>query len=443
MVLPNKKIYVILTNVCRLLLSLVLMLSGFVKAVDPIGAMYKMREYAVVFSMEGLSDDWLMFFAVMQAAVEFILGVFVLMGIYRKFTATATPVVMLFFTLLTTFIYFGDNVEDCGCFGEAVTMSNGETLLKNLFLLLLSSVFFFGRRLIVCYVSARSRWMVTIFSVFYIAAVQIISFNHLPVIDFGQYAVGTDLRSLTQGTPDRYSAVYVFERDGEQREFAEGEQPDSTWTFVSSKPLLVEEGSEPEIKGFVVYDWDNDYDATGDILMCEDHVCLVVIERVETASMSRVDKINDLYDHCLENGIPFYVTTASGAEEIELWRKRTGAEYPVYFSEEHVLRNIIRANPGLLILKDGVIVGKWNVSDLPAVETFAGTPDGLPAPDSVWVNAWRGWVFWMLMLALPLAVISLMDLVAARVVARRMRRKAVEGSAGPVQGQSGESEKSE
>ena len=430
MVLPNKKGYVILTNVCRLLLALVLIVSGFVKSVDPIGSMYKMKEYAEAFSMGGMSDDWLMFFAVSQAALEFVLGVFILMGIYRKFTTVATPVLMAFFTLLTIFIYASENIEDCGCFGEAVTMSNGQTLTKNVVLLLLSLPLFFGRNLVCYYISARCRWMVTIFSLFYIGAVQIISFNHLPVIDFGDYTVGSDLRGLTQGTPDKYKVLYIYGRGNERCELPEGELPDTTWTCISSKAELVEKGTEPTVKDFLVYDWEYDYDATEEILSDSGHVCLVLIERVESASMSRVDKINDLYDHCVENDIPFYVTTASGAEEIELWRKRTGAEYPIHFTDEHALKRMIRANPGMLVLKDGVIVGKWDVSDLPAVESFAEAPTKLPATDSVWVDSVRGWRFWMLMLILPLLAIVVIDYL----LAKRAMRKATPGESQKVNG---------
>ena len=432
MVLPNNKIFVILTNACRLLVSLVLIVSGFVKAVDPLGSMYKMREYATAFSMETLSDDWLMFFAIVQAAVEFMLGIFILVGIYRKFTTVATPVVMSFFTLLTVFIYASDNIQDCGCFGEAVTMSNGLTLTKNIVLLLLSLLLFFGRNLLKFYVSARCRWMVTIFSVFYIGAVLVISSNHLPVIDFGDYAVGSDLRALTQGTPDKYKVIYIYERGDERCEMPEGETPDTTWTCVSSRAELVEKGADPLVKDFLVYDWEYDYDATEEIIANQGHTCLVLIERLENASLSRVDKINDLYDHCVENDIPFFVTTASSGEEVELWRKRTGAEYPMYFTDEHALRRMIRANPGMMVLQDGVIVSKWDISDLPAVEEFAGNSTKLPSTEDTWVDNVRGWRFWILMLIVPLLLIAVVDYLLARREARRLARPVAvdENSAG-------------
>ena len=212
----------------------------------------------------------------------------------------------------------------------------------------------------------------------------------------------------------------------------EGETPDTTWTCVSSRAELVEKGTDPLVKDFLVYDWEYDYDATEEIIANQGHTCLVLIERLENASLSRVDKINDLYDHCVENDIPFFVTTASSGEEVELWRKRTGAEYPMYFTDEHALRRMIRANPGMMVLQDGVIVSKWDISDLPAVEEFAGNSTKLPSTEDTWVDNVRGWRFWILMLIVPLLLIAVVDYLLARREARRLARPVAvdENSAG-------------
>ena len=156
-------LYTLLTNISRFVLALVLMVSGFVKAVDPMGAMY-----ASAFSADILSDDWLLFFAILQAALEFLAGLFLLMGVYRKPMAAFVLLMFMFFTPFTLYIAIAGPVDDCGCFGEAVTLTNTETFLKNLFLLLLAVVVFLGRRRFVCHVSSRSRWMVVIFAIFYI-----------------------------------------------------------------------------------------------------------------------------------------------------------------------------------------------------------------------------------------------------------------------------------
>lgn len=411
----KSKYFTILVNVCRFVLSLMLVVSGFVKAVDPVGSMYKLREYTAAFSIELFSDDWLLFFGILQAAVEFLLGVFLLMGVYRKLVAYAVPAAMLFFTVLTTIIYFGGDVKDCGCFGEAVAMTNGETLAKNFFFLLLSLPLLLGRKNFVYNISSKSRWMVTLFALFYIALVEMLSLSHLPVVDFGRYSVGADLREMTQGVPDEYRVVYRYEREGETMELPEGEQPDSSWVCVGSRSEIVKEGAAPVLPDFSVVDWERDCDLSEELLADTGYVCVVAVERVEDASVSRVDKINDMYDYCLEKDVPFYVTTASDDENVELWRKRTGAEYPIFWTDELVLRNMIRSNPGVLLLKDGVIVGKWNVADLPAVEELEESPTRMPDRLPTLIEEMRGWRFWMILLVVPLLLIVAVDVLVCRV----------------------------
>lgn len=419
----RNKSFAVVANVCRLVLALVLVVSGLAKAFDPVGSMYKLQEYEALFMPGLFSGDMLMALAVLQAAAEFLLGVFLLMGVYRKMTAYLAPAVMLFFTALTAVIYFKGGIEDCGCFGEVFALSNGETLAKNVFLLLLSVIVMLGHRRFVWYISSGSRWMVTLFSLFYIGTVLIMGLVHLPVADFGQYSPGTDLRRLTQGTPDEYRVVYMYEHEGDTCELPEGECPDSLWVCIGARSELVKEGVLPSIEGFSVVDWENDNDVTEALLADTGYVCLVAAELVEEAAVNRVDKINDMYDYCLEKGVPFYFTTASDDTEAELWRKRTGAEYPIYWSDAQVIRNMIRSNPGVLLLKDGTIAGKWNVQDLPAVEDLAFSPTGMPDGLPSLVGRMQGVRFWSLALLAPLLFIALFDAVAYR----RARRAPVTG----------------
>ena len=127
-------VFTVLANICRVVLALVMVLSGFVKAVDPKGTMYKLQEYADAFSLDFLTGDWLLFIAIVLAAVEFLVGVFLFMGVYRKFVATVVLLIFVFFTPFTLYVAVADPVADCGCFGDAFEMSNEASFLKNLFL---------------------------------------------------------------------------------------------------------------------------------------------------------------------------------------------------------------------------------------------------------------------------------------------------------------------
>lgn len=410
----NGKIYTLLTNISRFVLAIVLMVSGFVKAVDPMGAMYKLQEYASAFSADILSDDWMLFFAILQAALEFLAGIFLLLGVYRKPLAVFVLLMFLFFTPFTLYIAIAGPVDDCGCFGDAVTLTNTETFLKNLFLLMLAVAVFLGRRRFVYNISSKSRWMAVIFSIFYIAVLEGVSLSHLPVVDFRPYAVGNDLRGMVQASYDTYEVVSVYEKDGERREFSEDNIPDSSWLFVESRSELVTKGEKPMISDFSIVDWDEDYDIAEDVLADTGYVCILAIEEVEKASVSRVDKINDLYDYCLENSVPFYAATSSEEEAIALWRRRTGAEYPIYWADVSMLRTMVRANPGLLLLKNGVVVGKWDSADIPDIELLPASPTRMPDKVSTLFTRVRGLRFWLLFLAVPLLLIAAGDALAFR-----------------------------
>lgn len=401
--------YTVLTNVSRLLLALVLVLSGFVKAVDPKGTMYKLQEYTDAFSIDAFSNDWLLFFAIILAALEFLLGLFLLMGVYRKFVAFVVFLVFIIFTPFTLYVAISDAVADCGCFGDAIGLSNKASFFKNLFLLSLSVIVFLGRRRFVLNISAKNRWMIVLFSIFYISFLETVSLSDIPVLDFRNYAVGNNLRELVQGENDIYKAVYTFEKDGNTREFEQDSLPDESWTFVDSRSLLVAEGRKPIIGDFSILDWNNDYDITEDILADTGYVCIVVAELLEEASVGRVDKINDLYDYCLEFDLMFLAVTSSDEENIELWRKRTGAEYPVYWADNMLLRTMVRANPGMLLLKDGVIIGKWNIVNMPEAEQMFA-PGFSFKKALVGALNMSGYVFWLLLLVLPIIVIVFIDL---------------------------------
>ncbi|MBQ8337408.1 MAG: DoxX family membrane protein [Bacteroidaceae bacterium] len=411
--LPTKRniVFTLLANVCRVVLALVMVLSGFVKAVDPKGTMYKLQEYADAFSLDFLTGDWLLFIAIVLAAVEFLVGVFLLMGVYRKFVATVVLLIFVFFTPFTLYVAIADPVADCGCFGDAFEMSNEASFLKNLFLFALAVVTFLGRRRFLPNISSKNRWMVVLFSIFYISLVEGVSLSEIPVVDFRHYAVGNNLRELVQGEPGVYRLLHTYRKNGESHEFSQDSLPDDTWEHVSTRSELVAEGRKPVVGDFSILEWESDNDVADDILSDTGRVFVLVAEFVNEASVGRVDKINDLYDYCLENGLPFYAATASDEDEIELWRKRTGAECPIYWADNMLLRTMVRANPGVLLLRNGVIEGKWNVANMPEVHEIMSSGAGDDRRNG---TEMRGLRFWALFFVVPLAFIVLLDLLTGR-----------------------------
>ena len=292
---------------------------------------------------------------------------------------------------------------------------NQETFVKNIFLLLMAAVVCFNTSLYRRCISSSSRWAAVIFILIYTVLVEGMSLQHLPVIDFRPFAIGTDLREAVEDIPSQYEAVAVYEKGGTRREFATDALPDSTWSYIGSRNRLVAPARPAAVSNFLFIDLATDYDIAEDILADPGYVALLVIESVESADESRVDKINDLYDYCKEHELPFYAATSSSEDAVALWRKRTGAEYPIYWADNDMLKTAVRANPGLLLLKDGVVVEKWNIADVPAVDTMSGSSLSLLQEGLFdnYVKVMRGWRFWLLLFAIPMALILFIDMFAA------------------------------
>ena len=415
MVLPNRnrRGLIVFVNVCRWLLALVLMLSGFLKAVDPVGGVYKLQEYVYALSLPVMSDDLLLAAALAQAAAEFLLGLYLFVGVYRTLVPFAALFMMLLFTPFSLFLWLTDVVSDCGCFGESIVMSNGATFVKNVVLLIFAVASFFGRSLFVGNLSRNTRWILVLFSWVYIFGLQAMCLSHLPLIDFGPYAVGSNLRSKVEFVPDVYEEMAICHKVGEEESFfvPADSVMGSGWELDGYTEVLVTPGTEPEIGNFSILDWDSDIEFADELLADTGHVCIVVIEDVETASVTHVDKINDLYDHCMENGIRFCAVSSSHGAPVLQWTKRTGAEYPVYWGDKAMLRSMLRANPGLLLLKDGVIMGKWAAADIPATEMLEGSQTVMPDAEWSFLGTMKGWPFWVTLLSGVLFVLLLLDVI--------------------------------
>lgn len=416
MALQNKKkaVTALAVNVSRLLLAAVLVISGFVKAVDPMGLSYKLAEYAGAFGIDSIGEGWLLFAAIMLSAAEFVLGLLLLMGVYNRIVTMFIFVFFLFFTPFTLILALWNPVRNCGCFGDAFVMSNWATFGKNLLLLMFATLCCFMNRLFIRKMSLVNRWMVPLFAVCYIALLEGVSLMYLPVIDFRPFAVGSDIRAAVEDVPSVQKNIYKFEKGGQVMEFDELTYPDTTWNYLGSRSEIVKPGVPAKVADFAFLDADGE-DYAPQMLSDTGYVCLLISSNLEMADESRVDKINDLYDYCQENGFPFYAATSSDEDAVERWCKRTGAEYSLLWADEIVLKTIVRANPGVLLLKDGVVKGKWNVSDLPSVERISVSPTRMPDGVRSVYTYIRGWKLWAVLFLVPLFSIMFIDMLTAAV----------------------------
>ncbi len=359
-----------LVNACRFLLGATFVFSGFVKAIDPIGTQYKLQDYISAVGMDGIVPDIVTLLAsVALSALEFSLGVFVLFAIRRHLVSKILVAFMAVMTLITVWIALFNPVKDCGCFGEALRLTNVQTLLKNIVLLAASVVVAWRPLRMYRFLSRSTQWIAINYTILFVLLLSAHCLYHLPLIDFRPYHIGMNIKKgmeIPAGAPQpEFETTFILQKNGVKKEFTLDNYPDSSWQFVDSKTVQTKEGYVPPIHDFSIQKADGD-DITDSVLTAKGYIFLLVSPHLEQADDSNFGDIDLLYEYCQERKIPFYCLTASTKKDIDHWADITGAEYPFCFTDETALKTIIRSNPGLLLLKDGTIIRKWSHNDLPS-----------------------------------------------------------------------------
>ncbi len=315
-------------NIARLILAIVLIFSGFVKAVDPLGTQYKIHDYLQAVELAQYVPDFTTLgAAVLLSALEFGLGICLLFAIRRRLVTMWTLILMLVMTPITLWLALANPVSDCGCFGDAVVLTNWQTLAKNIVLLILAIIVRCWPLEMMRFISRTNQWIVINYSALFIIAVSGWSLYDLPYFDFRPYHVGTDLRT--------------------------------GW-------LKMMEGEESPYSDFFMET--EDEDITEPVLLNQGYTFLLVSPHLEQADDSQLDRINEVHEYAQDYDYSFYCLTASGKQGMMQWRERTGAEYDFCQTDDIVLKTMIRSNPGLILLKDGKVIRKWSHNRLPSEE---------------------------------------------------------------------------
>lgn len=368
--MSGRKIQWACVNVCRMAVALTFILSGYVKAVDPLGTQYKIHDYLVAAGMSDIVPDAVTLGAsVLLAAAEFCAGVLLLFAIHRRTVSRLVLVFMAVMTPLTLWLAVADPVEDCGCFGDAVVLTNWETFAKNVVLLACTLVVFRRPMMMVRFISKTNQWIILNYTVLFILVSSVYCLYYLPILDFRPYHVGADIRKgmeFPEGAEQpQFETTFVLEKNGTRKEFTVDDYPDSTWTFVDSRTVQTAAGYVPEIHDFYMQTLDGEEDVTDKILDEDGYAFLLISPHIEQADDLNFGDIDMIYEYCMDHGYSFRCLTASSGDAIQRWRDITGAEYEFLHADETTLKTVIRSNPGLVLLKHGVVLWKWSHNDLP------------------------------------------------------------------------------
>jgi len=409
-----QKLRITVVNVCRFVLAATFIFSGYVKAIDPLGTLYKLKDYAAAMSLNGLLPDWVLVgVAIALGALEFALGVFMLFAVRRHVVSRITLAFMAAMTVLTLWIFVADPVKDCGCFGDALKLTNGETLLKNIVLSACAALVAWRPVDMARFISRSNQWIVRYYTVAYIVITSVYCLYTLPIFDFRPYHVGMNIKQgmeIPEGAEQpEFESTFLLRKNGETREFTLDNYPDSTWEYVDTRTVQTKKGYEPPIHDFALTSCDTGEDITEQVLTKKGYTFLLVSPRLAVADDSNFGDIDQIYEYAEENGIDFYCVTASANDEIERWRDLTGAEYQFCNADETTLKTMIRSNPGLMLLKDGTIIGKWSHNALPQTDDLTAPLQQLTIGKAQNDSATERLLIVLLTFFLPLSALTLAD----------------------------------
>lgn len=360
----------ILLIIVRLLLGLVFTFSGFVKAIDPLGSTYKFEDYFHAFG--GFFDSLSIIAfpaAVILSTLELVLGLNLLFKIQLRKTAYATFIFMLVMTPITLFIALKNPVTDCGCFGDALIISNWATFYKNIALTLLVTALLIFISKIHIILLPRIQWITMSLFIVCVLSITTYCYLHLPIIDFRPYKVGVNIpKAMTvpvDAATDQYSTTFIYEQNGIQKEFTLENYPkdDTTWVFVDQKSVLLSKGYTAPVHDFTIVTADYE-DITEYVLNQPEKTYLAIMYDLQKTSEKGAKIAEQKYKECLQDGSKFYALTGATDTDIQAFRKKTGVSFPFYKTDPVTLKTIIRANPGFVLLEKGTVKQKWSWRDL-------------------------------------------------------------------------------
>lgn len=361
----------ILTPISRIFVGILFIISGFIKLNDPLGFSYKLQEY---FSAEVLNlpflEPYALAISVFVVVFEVVLGVFLLIGYKPKFTLWSLLLMIVFFTFLTFYSAYFDKVKDCGCFGDALKLTPWESFTKDVVLLVLILIVFFGRKYITPIFNPLLTNIFAALSLVLSLAFGYHVLMHLPSIDFRAYKIGDNLIENMSTPPDAPKAIqeftWTFDVNGTQKTIiTDGSYPNVEGTYIGVETKIIDEGFQPSILDFSI---ESESEDLTNYFLEQDRLLMIVSYNLETAEKEGFLKLKSISDQALKEGYIVIGLSASGDEVKRRIKTKYELNFEFFICDEKALKTVVRSNPGVLTLQKGTVQQKVHWNDIEELE---------------------------------------------------------------------------
>ncbi|GAA4169254.1 BT_3928 family protein [Sphingobacterium ginsenosidimutans] len=373
-----------LLGFCRIFTGLLFIFSGFIKANDPTGFGYKLQEYFEVFHLTAF-NEYATAIAVVICGFEILLGALLLFGVYANLVAWGLLLLILFFTFLTFYSAFFEVVTSCGCFGDAIPLTPWQSFSKDLVLLALILIIFFYRKQIRSIIKGSgNQFVVTLITAVVSLGIGIYTVNYLPFIDFLPYKIGNNLPSLMvlpEGKEgDVFEQLYTMKnkKTGETKKvndkvyMADKLWEDESWEIIGEpESRLIKKGYDIPIPDLLITDADG-ADHTQEIIANPYYNVIIVAKDLSSTNIDALQKINQTVTQMTKdyNGLRVVLLTASASKDAQYLSDKMQLIAEIYYADLIPLKSMVRANPGVILLKGGNVMGKWHYNNFPDAKTI-------------------------------------------------------------------------
>ncbi|MCW8981091.1 MAG: DoxX family protein [Altibacter sp.] len=356
----------VIVGVSRIFVGILFLISGLIKLNDPVGFSFKLKDY---FAPDVLDLEFLVPYALLIAIFvviyEVLLGVMIIIGYAKRFTLWSLLLMIVFFTFLTFYSAYFNKVTDCGCFGDALKLTPWESFTKDVVLLVLILILFFGKRYLQPFFTSGTRSIIVFASFVGCLGITYYVLQHLPIIDFRPYKIGANIQegmTIPEGAPQPiFEYHWKFNIDGEEQVITtNGDYPQVDGTFIGVETEEIQEGYEPPVHDFSIERNGEDFTTQ---FLDEKDLIVIVVYNLANSEKEGFAAIRKVTDEALAKGYKVIGMSASSPEVMGEVVKEYQLNFDFYFCDETTLKTIVRSNPGILELQKGTIVQKLHFND--------------------------------------------------------------------------------